>query len=776
MGNRSTARAVVVFVPTRLAPALLVVSLLWVAHATGQSLSELEQEVDNISSQLDRLETAYTPNEQQSQFSETYRLADARQMFLLGDYGRASMVFLELVENSANRNSPTFRDARFYLGECLFFSRNYLAARSFYTEVLDDRRDPHRIDAVRRLLEISFLTRRHEGVEDLYRILRSEPEARGRSDVIYVSGKSLYFREDYAGAINTFSDVSPAAEEYIQAQYFLGVSYVQVDQLDRAVNAFETARDAAETSEHAQASEIAELAKLALARVHYEQDDVELARDAYQTVSRTSDHYDRALYEMGWTYIREERFQDALRILEILTMAVPDSRFGPHAQLLRGDLLLRMQRYQNALDIFDSTVQQFTPIAEQLSLAIRDDARPDEYFESLVDSASASLSLPDLAREWIEDSEDMSRALDLARDISIQRTEIRDSQELVADLDAVLSSSSRIDAFPELREGYGRALELQHRGLGVAGALIDAEAGQVLRGASDVLRADYEVIREQRQRLWREIEAQPTTYQEMVSQERAVESDIQVLEMEIFRLGYEVETQQAQLRALRLQVREEHAAGDRSTSELRAANEQLDLFEEGLTALDGERDRLRAELERERLATGLGSVAAVGQEDLPERYLGLIRREQNALATMRGGLDANGAALVGEVDRVRGRLDNFFGSLRRFFNEVDRTVDNQTADIRRQIDVERARLTDYSRQLDDYGDRGERLAGEVAYQNFIDVQTQFNELILRADVGIIDVAWREKEDRTTRIESLFDQRNEQVNLLDAEFQEVLDID
>ena len=746
-------------------------------QSTSDRLSQCERDIDTIAQRLSHIHATYVvPAQGELGYLVEHRLADGRLLFVLGDYVRASVVFLDIVETSANQSSPSYRDARYYLAESLFLSHNLVASRSFFEEAAYDRRDSHRADALRRLLEISFMTRHYDGVHELYAMLRADSEARNRPDIIYVSGKSLYFQGDNSGAASAFSDVPPNAPEFIQAQYFLGTTYVRMSEWDRAVAAFQTATEVAETSQHPDAEEIRELAYLAIGRVYYEIGESTLARDAYQAVSRNSEHYDRALYEMGWTYIVEERFRDALQTLEILLLAVPDSRFGPSAQLLRGDLLIRMSQYSQALSIFDNTVLQFSPLAEQLSMVIGVESTPDQYFGALVDTASASLMLPELAREWVEDDEDMYRALVLVTDLEMQASEVRESREIVEELETVLSSASRLDAFPEIREGYGHALELQHRMLRLNAQLADIEGGLALPSAPAASRAEYEALRDRRRAVWRQLDSLPSTFEEMARQEAAVESNLQGMEIEIFRLGYEVESQRAQLRALRLQVREEHAAGDRSTEEYQQANAQLDLFEEELQSLETYRDDLRRSLNRERLSTGLASVASGSQDQLREQLLTLISREIDILGTFRAGVDARTANVLSELDRVRGRLSDLQQDLRLFFRDVDNVVSDQTLDIRRQVDVENALLQEYERQLREYGGRGELLAGEIAFVNFIDVQNQFSNLILRADVGIIDVAWREKEDRTSRIESLFEERNEQLNILDSEFREVLEVE
>jgi hypothetical protein len=65
------------------------------------------------------------------------------------------------------------------------------------------------------------------------------------------------------------------------------------------------------------------------------------------------------------------------------------------------------------------------------------------------------------------------------------------------------------------------------------------------------------------------------------------------------------------------------------------------------------------------------------------------------------------------------------------------------------------------------------LVGRIALNSFKRVQKQFYHLILKADVGIIDVAWDRKTDKSKQIQKLAQEKSHQLKLLDQDFAEVL---
>ncbi|HCF61353.1 MAG TPA: hypothetical protein DFS52_25575, partial [Myxococcales bacterium] len=65
------------------------------------------------------------------------------------------------------------------------------------------------------------------------------------------------------------------------------------------------------------------------------------------------------------------------------------------------------------------------------------------------------------------------------------------------------------------------------------------------------------------------------------------------------------------------------------------------------------------------------------------------------------------------------------------------------------------------------------LIGTIAYQSFKRIRRQFYELVLKADVGLVDVAWTRKQNKTNEIQDLAKQKEREVKGLEDEFKEVL---
>ena len=65
------------------------------------------------------------------------------------------------------------------------------------------------------------------------------------------------------------------------------------------------------------------------------------------------------------------------------------------------------------------------------------------------------------------------------------------------------------------------------------------------------------------------------------------------------------------------------------------------------------------------------------------------------------------------------------------------------------------------------------IIGRIAFRSFSAVRAQFYKLVLKADVGIVDVAWSRKRERVEQIQQLSQQKAAELEALDRDYKLVL---
>ena len=744
------------------------------APASSQArLDDFQQEVDRLSRELKGLESRYIdPSLLEQSYEVETRINDGRVFYLLKDYTRASIIFMDLVYRDDIRGTPAHRDSLFYLGDSLYLNNNYVGARRHFTDLLTIGAGSYYQDTVRRLIEVAIQTEDYDDVERLYQDAR----ARGASpELIYIYGKSLFFRERFDEAVAVFRDVpDDNSGLYLQAQYFVGV--IQARQaterkaegrFNGAIGQFERVLERSRETN----PELAELSRLALGRVYYEMEDYQRAISEYQEIPRQSTHFARSLFEMTWTYIKAEELKSAQRNLDILLLLEPDNALIPEAQLMRGDLQLRLGEYSDAVSAYQEVIDTYEPVKARLGEVIKRRDGATAYFDALVGrdvGAVNQINLPGIVEAWIADDPKMAKTLGVARDLEVTRRDIQESTEIIAELEDAINSRSKVDIFPELKEGWGRGLELESAIIGVRRELVDME-GEMLSGAD----GSYKAAREERLRLQKVYNTIPNSRAQLKDREKAVKQRYNDLEIQLFKIGYEIDSMRAQLVAMNKWIQDVKAESkDITPDEEAAVREGMAKQQELIEELEEERSRLRRIVRRAKAQTGINDEIAEREVEVKAAYKAALKREQQALKEQRGRLNANQRAQTQKIDAILTRCQSVEGQLETYFSRLDTIVNAKVAEIRAEVDREKVRVIAYTNELESYTGRSASLAGDVALSNFRRVEEKFDALILKADVGVIDVAWKRKEDRSNRIKELFELKGNDLKKLDKVFEDV----
>lgn len=745
------------------------------AGARAQDYDALTRETTSIEGQIDAL--VREPLDPQGRRSATHveeRLTDGELFYRLRDYVRASIIFTDIVDNYPDH--AAYSDALYLLADSLFRAGDYLGARTRFREVIsrsgDARFRPFVQRALGRLIEIAIHTDDFEGIEEVFQQLSTLPPAEVEAATTYFRAKYLFSRAvpvedvlrdpasrariDTASldqARTSFEAVTAGSPYYPQALYFIGVIHTVREQYPQAVDAFtRVLRTEATTPEH---MEVAELAHLALGRLYYETDQLAQAVEAYQAVPRTSARFDVALYELAWVHIHRGDSVRAERALEVLALAAPDSRYIPDGQLLRANLLLRNGRLEEAERVFVAVHDEFNPVRRQLDeMLAAHDTDPLGYFRSLVhdnlEVFDANAFLPPAAQRWGRLEGDMNRALDTLADLAQARQLVNETTELVQRLNSALSAPNRVAVFADLRRQLERSTQLHNRVTQVRRGLLASEGGS----------GELAEIRGQRRELERHLDGMPTTDEAIASQDDAVVGQVRRLERELARL--EVELLGIEARVIGI---EHYLESPNRTpvpdADLAVRNEAAN-HRAAVREYRRQIQELRIGLESARLQVGVGDDRYRRQAEVRDQYNALIARE----AALGGG--------GSRVDELLRRLATAEQRLNQRDGEVERVANERATEIRRQVDEESQRIVGYQQTLAELDREAEEVVGAVTYQNFRAVQRRFYDLVLRADVGRIDVSWAVREEHRMRVEMLTRERQRELQALDDDFREIMD--
>lgn len=760
-------------------------SVMFAPVVRAQDARRLEQELRDLESATQQL--VAEPLKGEGLRSPTYveeRLTDGELFFRLQDYVRASIILTDIVDNYPQHRA--YPDALFLLGESLYAAKDYLGARTRLRQLIaradEQAFRPYASRALGRLIEIAIHTRDFDGVEGYFERLAKLPPQEVEAATAYYRAKYLYNRavpsEDVTAggsadkelktaalktgqleeARKAFEAVAANSPYFPQSRYFIGVIYTLERKFPQAIESFRAVlRAPITTPEHVS---VTELTQLALGRLYYETDQLDQAVEVYQSVPRTSKWFDVALFEIAWVYIRMGDSTRAERALEVLTIASPESRYIADGSILRGNLLLRNGQLDEAAKVFHDASSSYGPVRDKLDKVMAEHADTQAYFRELVrenfEVFDATSIFPAEAVPFASEEAEMDRALSVLSDLAQARDLVRETSELMRRLNDGISGPNKVTIFSDTRRQRQRTIAARNRAAYMRGQLVDLEERSAPGGG------ELASIRAERKQLESTIEALPDKEDEFSQRDDELLGPYKGLTRELSKLDVELLGMEARITAT------ERFLAD--TQDARANPQGVLAMQTELTGQRGavggyqaQIKELKFQLESARLQVGVGDPRYMRDDEVRQRYNELVQREH----ALTGRSDAQ---VEGMMRRV-GAVENTVAARDA---EIERIVGERVQTMHKALDTENTNVEGYRQRLGELETQAEDVIGGVTAANFAAVRQRFYDLVLRADVGNIDVSWAEREEHRQRVELLTRQRATELRALDDEFQEIMD--
>lgn len=754
---------------------LVAVAVLPAAHASNlddarNEVIALEQQAQNLSVQF---EPARASADEVRQAAE-HRLVDAQVLYNLQDYTRAAILLFDYINKY--KQTRGYGEALFFLADSLYHRRDFLSAKRYFQVIADEVRGPYYQDALQRLVELALRTRDTTWVKPYLDALLNIPRSQLKPSVPYVRGKYYFFQGDSDQAIQAFQEITPGQPYYMQSQYFIGAAQVRSKQIAAALSTFQALlrqqpRDDKE-------KHIQQLTHLAIGRLLYHNNEITKAIDAYQRVDRHSSAFDAALFEIAWAYIKAEQYKRALRALDLLVLAQPDSDFVPDVKVTQGNLLIRLNQWGRATNLFTDTRDDFVPVHKRMKELMRQHDDPNVFFDALLQrnlksgSLAVVIEVPKIALKWVKEKPNVKRALNLVSDVRGIQDSLDETRKLIARVEAKLISPSRVKIFPAFAAARANALELENRLALLLNAMLMMERDLIGPLLSAEERQRLAELASERRTLDARIQELPTGEEAFAQRTKRRMSDLQRLERQLSQLAVMVTDLKAQLVAT-----EKYFADTRSAREMakrESFRQEAELLRATAKALENEVDQLTASLADARAAAGVGGPEELEERNLKERYRALVAREHEFLRGFASRLTAGSDQAKGDqLAELMQRCGGIDTTLRLFNAKLEQGVDEKLAGVRQIIAEEKSAVATFENQALGYGAETDQVAGALTYEGFSQVAERFNDIIVRADVGIIDVAWALKDSKSKQVSQLVRQQKLDLKLLDEDFSEVL---
>jgi TolA-binding protein len=700
------------------------------------------------------------------------RVLDAELLYNLKNYSEAATLLIDVIEKYPS--SRAYDDALVLLGESLYQDGEYQSARHYFLMAIQKNSGSRKEQtALQRLVEIALRTGDYTNVEDYLARLERIPPADLEPSVPYVRGKYLYFRDKPDEAVAIFNSIQPGNPYHLQSRYFVGTVQVKKGDLGAASQTFDSIlRNQPQNDAD---REVQDLARLATARIYYDRGQFDKAREAYGAIPRSSKHSSEALYEATWTAIKAKDFVSAYRSLDLMLLQNPDSSMAPELRLLKGNLHLRLANFFLASESFSDTRDEFEPIHRQLQNTLQRSQVEAGYFESLIgkgmDKFDISVFIPATAVKFVKDEPDVARMLALADEVGSLQKDITDSEQTVGRLERTVGGQGKVGIFPDLAATRVRSTEILNQLLDLRRRFVGQIRGIIGSSLTGEDKQALDQIAAERASLDSELQNLPLSAQALQERERSAKGQLNDLDARTSEFNVQVQGMDAELVAI-----EQYFIRSRAEQKIRPEDLKAPVGElrSDLERLRQQLSRVRAEISDAGREFGAGGSVAASERTATVRLADLIKREQDIYQRAREHLGSGDQRTLDVIYGILSRIDGIQAKLVDFDSRVDATADRRLAVIKQNIAAQKTELAAVNGKLGGVLAESQNVGGGLAQAMLGRVTDRFYDVVVQSDVGLVDVSWGLKDQKSTNLSKLINQQKLELKSVDDDFHSLLE--
>ncbi len=728
-----------------------------------------EAPLSNIDTALARLERVYARADAALRnFATQKRLVDARVFHELGEHENAAILLLDIVERPDFKDALDYESTLVLLGDSLVKLGNLIAARDTYRRVVTGR-DPELADEARlRLLEIAVTRGRRAEIE---RAIRETPQS-GRTDRMrYGIGKAWIQLGNWPEAARQLGEISEGSDYAIRATYYRAAALVALGDKATAVGLYRSLT-AIPTEGSATHALIRDEAWLAIARLLIEEKDYARALASYQNIPRDSLHYEKALYEMAWAYVNQGQFDKAVQTVDVLLLNAVDPDVEVEANVLRGQLNLMRKDYDESLAAYQTIVDRFAPIRNELEKFAKNPEDVRAYFDWLTrrKDAMAELKSPLTLKTllWLERAQDLGRVAQVFNGLAIERQEITEADAIAGELEKLLSDQGRVEVFPDLKEGWARLQVTENQLILLLIEMLDLQKAEMLPLLLPGERAEFEEIHAVRVRLSMEGLQLPSSFEAFSQRQEVALQRFRELAQRHFLVEKGMGELQRQLLAIEKALNDRQFAdnGERFTAEQeQGLRDEIGREKQSLQAVHDELSALSREIELETRRLGAGDDASVVEQNLKTELIFAIEREADFHDRVTERLGPELRNRYQGLAATRLRADGLFKRIGGLLGIMEREVARKTAELLKIVKQEQGLLAGYGGEVDTLTADGDTIATRHGVAFFESALRRLSQVVLDADVGLLDVVWARKTEQSALLQSLNEDRGRRLKAL-----------
>jgi tetratricopeptide (TPR) repeat protein len=744
------------------------------ADAPADSVRQIENDTENVRAAVQLIDTDLAKAAAKDRrYPMEQRYMEATVAYERGNLPTAAVMLYDLVNNPQFQATNDYTQGLWMLGDALFRLHNYMGARRYLDPLSKQPANKYFQSALQELADIAVRLHRIEEVETYAKRLDAVPPGQRRSELVYQFGRAFFAGKKFDRARQLLEQVAVGDKRWPNAHFYLGALAVASGKTDAAIAEFRKVLEsvASQPDDAKPEQAVLDYTNLALGRLFLQAKKYDDAAVHYGAVDRNSPVYEESLFELAATYVAGKKPKQAVEALDVLLLTVADDNVAVQAAVLRGRINMLAKQYDQADAAYQDVVERYSSITRELTGFAKDDKNLEQFFTWLLNRATEEYTVTRPVSErlskYIEKDDDMQRVVGLFDEMAAERADVKETVKLAATIEAALKESNRLDMYPELKDAWLRLVENQNRAVSLGRRVLDLLRAQAepLMTAED--RAAAEKARAQRAKWETAFGKVPATRGEYVGRQNAVTSRIVDLAGQVGMLKTRLEDVRQQVMAVEKMLTDRIYSNENVVlTKDKEAELKVKLQEERdeVRRLYREIEELNQESEVAAQAVGAGDKVSEDEATVRAGLAAAQRAEQELYMAV---LERNnvGAGDISRLRAARGNLDQLAATMQGVLGNIGKRAGDRLANIRSELAKEQRNIAEYQVSVRSYEDDSRRLARDVGYGLIRSAERRLADIVLEADLGMVDVAWQRKQDKAQAIKELQQEKNAKIKSL-----------
>ncbi len=326
----------------------------------------------------------------------TEGFASAKKLFEKEKWSDAALGWYRVVSGDTGDDDGNKQLGQYYLAISLYRLKFYQASYAIFSVIADNK---FHLKFGETLLWLAKLaTQLPEPADIIERVGKYSDSEVARFDnaeqrdlfwqLNYMLGRYKYRNRQYEEAIRLFGKVDRRSDNYVAAQFFTGVSYVQRRQSIPAVRSFQRIEKAIDEGVKGVEDEqrLVDLAFLSMARTYYsasirldqetnvptvDTKKLSAAVKYWNKIDVASEYWLDALFEESWAYFMAGDYPRALGNIHTIQSPYFPNSFYPEADVLKAVIYFANCNYEAATIVVARFNKRYVPIRDELKKILK---------------------------------------------------------------------------------------------------------------------------------------------------------------------------------------------------------------------------------------------------------------------------------------------------------------------------------------------------------------------------------------------------------------------